>query len=137
MPVTKSGGVAAKKLWYWSSPALDAIVRERVYAEDDARAVDGEIPSSSMFVRRALNAYLAHVLFGGAPEEDVPRDPQDPLTSATLKCYAHVPLALYSVLSTYLRTIPPRTEQGGRWPHSSRKSSVIRQAIRWWIRKNS
>lgn len=128
--------IAARRLWYWSTATLDADVRSRVDSELNGCAEGNALPSSSNFVRRALGDYLAHVAAGGEPETEPARDPGNPLTSATLKCYAHVPHALYTALTTYLQTLPPRTNQGGKWPHSSRKSSVIRQAIRFWIRRH-
>lgn len=126
--------IAACKLWYWSTAALDEVVRARVDAEGDARGLADAASSSSRFVRRALGAYLAHVAGGGRVEHEPTRDPEDKRTSATIKCYAHVPHALRAVLTTYLRTLPPR--EGAAWPHSSRKSGVVRAAIRWWIRRN-
>ena len=121
--------LSACKLWYWSTPALVEAVRAR--ASD---TTPGTASGSSLFVRRALAGYLAYVLDGGRVEKEPPRDVGDPRTSATLKCYAHVPHALRALLTTYLRALPSKPNRP--WPHSSRKSSVIRQAIRWWIRRN-
>lgn len=142
----KKGSVWECRLWYWSTPALDAEVLARVDAEFEEyerrepswnRAHEGkppERPAASQFVRRALGAYLAHRAGGGRAEKEPERDPLDPRTSAVLKCYAHVPLALRAQLVVYLSSTPPRADRVGI--HASRKSSVIRQSIRWWLRRN-
>ena len=126
--------IAGCKLWYWSTPALDDEVRARVEAESERRAPDAAPPSSSLLVRRAVAGYLAHVCAGGRPEPEAPRVAGDPRTSATLKCYAHVPLSLRAALASYLRALGPR--DGPTPQHASRKSSTIRAAVRWWLRRN-
>jgi hypothetical protein len=128
------------RLWYYSTAVLDEVLRARVeheyrtYRENMQNSVEAKAPSSSFFVRRALDAYLAHLERGGRPEKESPRDPKDPRTSATLKCYADMPASLSLRLKTRLRTLPARN--GLAWPHGSQRSSVVRQALRWWIRRH-
>lgn len=129
------------KLWYYSTKELNDVVLIRVERECEARttilgaeAITGHGPSACSFVRRALDGYLKHLDASGRIEKEPERIPGNPDTSAILKCYATLPSSLRFRLVGYLKTLPPR--DGLEWPHGSRRSSVIRQALRWWIRRH-
>ena len=122
------------RLWFYSTQVLDAVVRDPVEQEHQRREIESANTSFSFFVRRALDAYLKHLAAGGRVEKEPARVPADPRTSATLKCYSDAPASLRRRLADYLRTIPPRN--GLAWPHGSQRSSVVRQALRWWVRRH-